>query len=79
MAMGLKILPDITTDRIDANSLKLLDEWRAHFESIRRDRPDLDEHLAFQAWVVQKVSYMQLQVVDLVEAVRGLQIHRAST
>jgi hypothetical protein len=74
-----KPFPSITTDQIDSNSEKLLKEWRQHFENFVRDRPDLadapgkiDRTLVFESWISQKVSYLQLQVVELVGEVENL-------
>lgn len=78
-----KAFPSITADQIDANSEKLLAEWRAHFESVSQDllreHPDLieaeggiDKSRLFEGWIVQKVSSLQLLVIQLVGEVERL-------
>lgn len=77
-----KLLASITTDQIDENSLKLLAEWKAHFEQMKRNRPDMadagevGEKIAFQSWITQKVSYLQLQMIEIMGQVERLRNNR---
>ena len=79
----MKPFPSITTDQIDANSHKLLDEFKSYFESYSANHPEQAaakggnfRTLVFESWIAQKVSYLQLQVVELVGEVEELRLKR---
>ena len=56
----------ITTESVDARSLKLLEEFEAHWKEVRTVHPELTDKLfVFAGWQSQKIAGLQEICLEL--------------
>jgi hypothetical protein len=64
---------NITTADIDRHSNELMREFFEHYEEVRAAEPDKqDINVIFQGWAIQKISSLQLIVVELTRCLNAL-------
>ena len=58
-----------TLKLIESNSLLLIKEFENHFEDVKKSRPgiSIDRRLVYEAWILQKISAIQIVIKQLAE------------
>jgi len=64
----------IMFEKIDKNSELLMNEFQSHCNEVY-DKVDknADKRAIFEGWAIQKISSLQLTVIDLVEEIQDIQ------
>lgn len=64
---------NITTEEVDRHSQELIGEFFEHYEEVCAAAPDKqDVNVIFQGWAIQKISSLQLVVVELTRCLNAL-------
>jgi hypothetical protein len=64
---------NITTEEVDRHSNELIGEFFEHYEEVSAAAPDKqDINVIFQGWAIQKISSLQLVVVELTRCLNAL-------
>jgi hypothetical protein len=64
---------NITTAEVDRHSNELINEFFEHYEEVSAAAPDKqDINVVFQGWAIQKISSLQLVVVELTRCLNAL-------
>lgn len=59
-----------TIKRIDDNTKLIQNEYLKHAKEVLEIHPDYDEKLIFRSWLIQKISFLQVSVIDIAEKIQ---------
>ena len=60
---------------IDENSDMLIKEFYEHFEEVRAVSPDITQRQAYEGWMIQKVSSLQVLMLRFNERLNVIAAH----